>query len=102
MAFPTPHDCIASAIQRWEGEWQASSSDSGNYAHCRDGSTLLIGTMRGVTPDVYAEYKGIDPCALTPQIMQDEITLDVAADVGSKLFYVGPRFDRLTWSPLVE
>jgi lysozyme family protein len=80
----------------------ASGADSGNYAHCNDGTTKLIGTMRGVTPDVYAEYKGIDPCTLTAESMQEDITLDVAADIGAKQFYIGPRFNRLVWSPLVE
>ena len=64
MPLPTPHDCLRDAILRWEGEWQADPNDSGNYAHCHDGTTKLIGTMRGVTPDVYAEFKGIDSCTL--------------------------------------
>jgi len=102
MAYPTPNSCISGAIDRWEGLWQDLSSDSGNYAHCQDGSTKLIGTMRGVTPDVYARYKGIDPCSLTPQTMQADITLSVAADIGVTQFYVQPGFSRLTWSPLVE
>jgi len=102
MSFPTPHDCIRGAIDRWEGLWQANTADSGNYAHCHDGTTKLIGTMRGVTPDVYAEDKGIDPCTLTSASMQNEITLDVAADIGVRFFYRAPRFNRLLWSPLVE
>ncbi len=102
MAFPTPASCMAGAIDRWEGLWQASAADSGNYAHCQSGGTQLIGTMRGVTPDVYARYRSVDPCSLTPQIMQNEITLDVSADIGVKLFYIEPGFSRLTWSPLVE
>jgi lysozyme family protein len=102
MAYPTPKECLAGAIERWEGLWQASSADSGNYAHCQDGGTKLIGTMRGVTPDVYARYKGIEPCSLTAEEMETDITLAVAADIGVKLFYVDPGFSRLTWSPLVE
>jgi lysozyme family protein len=102
VAFPTPRDCLRGAIQRWEGEWQSNRNDNANYAHCRDGSVKLIGTMRGVTPAVYAQYKGVDPCSLTPDQMQKEITLDVAAEIGIDLFYARPGFSHLTWSPVVE
>lgn len=99
---PTPHDCLRSAIERWEGTWQADPNDSGNYAHAGDGSKRLVGTMRGVTPDAYAKHLGVDPGTITAVQMQAEITLDVAADLGLALFFAGPRFDRLAWCPLVE
>jgi peptide-methionine (S)-S-oxide reductase len=54
MAFPTPREAIAFSILHWEGEWQNDPADSGNYAHAFDGTTRLVGTMRGVTPDAYA------------------------------------------------
>ena len=99
--WPTPHDSFRAAILVWEGTWQDDPNDAGNYAHGWDGSVQLTGTMRGVTPDVYARYLGIDPATLTPAQMQAEITADVAANIASALFYVAPGFATLTWSPLV-
>lgn len=101
-AYPTPQDCLAGAIARWEGGWQDHPNDRGNYAHGWDGSVRRIGTMRGVTPDSYARHLGIDPAALTAERMQREITPEVAADIGVAGYYRGPGFDRLSWGPLVE
>lgn len=101
MAYPTPIEAFQGAIARWEGGWQADPADSGNYAHCHDGTRRLVGTMRGVTPDVYAAFAGVDPCTLTAAGMQSTITLAVAAQIAVQGYYLAPRFQLLTWSPLV-
>lgn len=99
--MPTPSEAFATAITQWEGLWQADPKDAGNYAHCHDGTRRLIGTMRGVTPDVYAAYAGVDPCSVSAIDMQTKVTLAVAAQIGVQNFYLGPKFNLLTWSPLV-
>jgi len=101
MASPTPLLAFETAIDRWEGKWQDDPNDGGNYAHGHDGSTRLVGTMRGVTPDVYADYLGVDPATVTADDMQEKVTLEFAAKIAVDKFYVGPKFHLLTWSPLV-
>lgn len=101
MSIPTPAQAFATAIAQWEGTWQDNPNDQGNYAHCAGGGTRLIGTMRGVTPDVYARFLGIDPCTLTPARMQQEITPDVAGQIAVVDYYQGCGLNRLTWSPLI-
>ncbi len=98
---PRPHQSFRDAIAKWEAEWEDDRNDRGNYAHCWDGTTRLIGTMRGVTPDVYAKFRGVDPATLTAAAMQTDITLDVAAEVAIEMFYKQPGFCDLTWSPVV-
>ena len=100
MTFPTPHESFMDSIGRFEGEWQDDPNDSGNWVNCPNGRNL-IGTMRGVTPAALARYLGIDACTLTPENMRHKVTLDVAARIGMKLYYEGPGFDDLEWSPLV-
>jgi lysozyme family protein len=99
--FPTPLQAFETVIAKWEGLWSDDPADAGNWAHCHDGTRKLIGTQHGVTPDVYAEWLNIDPPTLTPQAMQSQITLALAAEIAVKLFYLGPKFNRLSWSPLV-
>jgi lysozyme family protein len=101
MAFPTPDQAIGLSIDTWEGLWQANPADRGNYAHCANGTTQLVGTMRGVTPDVYAEFHGIDPCAVTVAQLQ-AVTLNDAVAIAMKNFYAPAKFQMLTWSPLVD
>lgn len=100
MTFPTPHESFVDSISRWEGEWQADPNDSGNYVNC-NGVRKLVGTMRGVTAAVAARHFGINSCAITPEIMKDRVTLDVAAAIGLEGYYDRPGFDDLEWSPLV-
>ena len=117
MHTPTPHSGLRDAIRRWEGAegvypaghkwaglpraWQHWSNDKGNWVTC-GGQRRLIGTMWGVTPAAYARYRDMDPCDLTRERMQTEVTVDVAADIGLIHYYTGPGFDRLTYNPLVE
>jgi len=101
MPFPTPTEAFATAISQWEGLWQADPNDAGNYARCADGTRKLIGTMRGVTPDIYAAFQGVDPCSVTATEMQSNVTLELAAQIGVQNFFNGPKFNQLTWSPLV-
>ena len=98
---PLPQQSFRDAIEKWEAEWEDDSNDKGNYAHCWNGTTRLVGTMRGVTPDVYAKFRGVDPAAITAAAMRTEITLDVAAEIGVRMFYQQPGFCGLTWSPVV-
>jgi lysozyme family protein len=99
MAFPTPLEAFEAAISAWEGAWEDSPSDSGNYAHCWNGEVNLIGTMRGVTPDIYAAWLDVDPATITGEQMQAEISLELAAQIGVKLFYTPIQL--LEWSPFV-
>lgn len=101
MAFPTPREAIAFSIDRWEGLWQADTEDSGNYAHCHDGTTKHLGTMRGVTPDAYARFKGKDPCSVTVEELK-AVTAADAADIAMKSYFFKYDFDTLLWSPLVD
>lgn len=101
MSIPTPAEAFQLAIVQWEGVWQANPSDSGNYANCKAGGTKLIGTMRGVTPDVYGAWINVDPCALTAQQMQEEITLELAAQIAVTNYFQQPGLDVLNWSPLI-
>ncbi len=101
MSFPSPEQAFQIAITQWEGLWEANPSDSGNYAHCKAGGTKLIGTMRGVTPDIYGAWINVDPCALTAQQMQQDVTLAVAAQIAVKDYYQQPGLDKLGWSPLI-
>ncbi|MBX9699276.1 MAG: hypothetical protein K2X74_07550 [Acetobacteraceae bacterium] len=101
MAFPTPREAISFSIDRWEGKWQDDAADSGNYAHAQDGSVRLIGTMRGVTPDAYADYKGIDPGDVTVAMLK-AVTADLAADIAMKNYFNRYAFHTLLWCPLVD
>lgn len=102
MAFPSPRDAIAFTIGKWEGLWQEQPQDSGNYAHCEDGTTRLVGTMRGVTPDAYARYLDVDPCTITAERLQQEVTAEIAADIAMTGYFVPGQFNTLTWCPLVD
>lgn len=99
--YPTPHESIRSAIDRWEGGWSNHPNDRGNYVNC-NGRRKLVGTMRGVTANTFARMEEMDPCDVTPELMQQAVTLNYAANVGVKLYYEGPRFDEFEWSPLIE
>ena len=101
MAYPTPADAFSTAIAQWEGLWSDDPGDTGNYANGRNGTRKLIGSMRGVTPDVYATHLGIDPGTLTAAKMRAQITLSVAAQIAVTQFYEAPGFNLLPWSPLV-
>ncbi|WP_029015154.1 glycosyl hydrolase 108 family protein [Niveispirillum irakense] len=101
MAYPTPATAFQTAIAQWEGLWEDDPNDTGNYANCAAGGSTLIGTMRGVTPDVYGAYLKVDPCSLSASQMQQGVTLAVAADIAVTQFYQGPGLNQLTWSPLV-
>jgi lysozyme family protein len=101
MAFPTPREAIAYSINQYEGLWQDHPNDSGNYAHCQDGTTKLVGTMRGITPDALARFRGVDPCTITVDILK-AVTPDIAADIAMQGYYHTSQFDTLTWSPLVD
>lgn len=101
MPFPTPREAFSAAIERREGLWQASPNDPGNYAPGPDGSSVLVGTMRGVTPTVFAAYRGLAPGAVTAAMMRAEVTLALAAEIAEKSYYEAAGFARLEWSPLV-
>jgi lysozyme family protein len=98
VTAPEPLDCFKAAIARWEGLYSDNPNDSGNYTP----AGKLVGTMRGVTVDAYAQYDGRDPEEITPEELQQAVTPDVAAAIYDRKYYRGPGFDRLPWSPLVE
>lgn len=89
--MPSPHDEFKVNIARWEGLYQANPDDPGNWYNGQ-----LIGTMRGVTPAVLQAYLGIDPVLITPQFMREAVTLDVAAEIGLRRYYVG-YIDPVYW-----
>lgn len=93
----TPREAFAHAISTWEGLYQADAADVGNIRRGRE----VVGTMRGVTPKVWAAYKGVSVDIVTPQIMRG-ITIDDAVDVYEAFYYRGPGFDRLTWCAATE
>ena len=102
MPYPSPADAISLVIKTWEGEWQDFPEDSGNYARCRDGTTKLVGTMRGITPMAYAKYLGIDACTLTPARLKREVTLDVATAIIMRDYFERFDLDTLVWSPVTD
>jgi len=102
MSFPSPAEAIALVIKTWEGEWQDFPEDSGNYARCRDGTTKLVGTMRGITPNAYAKFRGIDPCSITPAMLRKEVTLDVATEIVRRDYFDRFELDTLVWSPVTD
>jgi len=101
MAFPTPRDAIALSIKTWEGAWQDDVEDSGNYAHCFNGQTKHLGTMRGVTPDAYAKFHDMDPCKVTVAMLK-AVTAADAADIAIQNYFQKHDFHTLVWSPLVD
>lgn len=93
----TPEQAFAVAIGRWEGLYSSNPADKGNWAHGRDGSVKLVGTMRGVTADAYAAYLGVDPASLTPEALREGVTAEVAGAIGVMRYYDGTGIDRLPW-----
>jgi len=93
----TPRDFLKTVIDRWEGGYQSYADDQGNYVQ-HNGVRIRIGTMRGVTPDALAKYRGVAPWTLTPDIMRS-VTLDEAADIGFQHYYVEPNINLLLWGP---
>ena len=101
-SFPTPRDAITLCIETWEGLWQANPADSGNFAHCQNGSTKLVGTMRGVTPDAFARFHGMDPCSVTETMLRGTVTSRMAADIAMRDYFEKYNFHTLLWCPIVD
>ena len=101
-SFPTPRDAITLCIETWEGRWQANPADSGNYAHCQNGSTKLVGTMRGVTPNAFARFHDIDPCSVTETMLRGTVTSRMAADIAMRDYFGKYNFHTLLWCPIVD
>jgi lysozyme family protein len=93
----TPREAFANAITTWEGLYQADPADTGNIKRGRE----IVGTMRGVTPKVWAAFKGVSVDIVTPQVMR-ALSLEDAVDVYESFYYRGPGFDRLTWCAATE
>ncbi len=87
------HDFLKAVIGTWEGQLSVDPDDPGNYANGR-----LVGSMRGVTPAVLAQHRGISIDSITTDAIKS-VTLDEAAQIGEDLFYKAPHFDLLTWAP---
>lgn len=94
----TPREAFANTITTWEGLYQADPKDAGNIRR-KDGT--VVGTMMGITPAVWARFKGVSPSIVTPEIMRG-ITLDDAVDVYEQFYYRGPGFERLHWCAATE
>jgi lysozyme family protein len=95
---PTPLSFLEDVISRWEGGYQSYADDAGNWVIKPDGTRIKIGTMRGVTPAALAADRGINPWSLTPEDMQ-AVTLEEAAHIGLKHYYLDPKFNALAWGP---
>lgn len=94
--MPTPRDCMMVTIARWEGLYGDHPSDPGNYVRLSDGSSRLVGTMRGVTAELAARWLGLTNDQITPEILKTRITLEVAGDIALSRFYKG-WIDPLAW-----
>jgi lysozyme family protein len=92
--MPTPKEDLKETIAKWEGLFQKQSQDRGNYTS--DGR--LVGTMRGVTPQVLAAHRGIPQDQVTEEVMRS-VSLDEAAAIGETRFYRGTGLDLLPWGP---
>lgn len=99
--MPTPRDSLKHTIAKWEGLFQAYTWDPGNYVTMPNGTSRLVGTMRGVTPAVLAAHRGLRPWEVTEAIMQS-VTLDEAAEIGEMRFYRGTGLDLLPWGPATD
>lgn len=93
----SPLDFLKEVIAAWEGGYQSYADDAGNWVD-HNGVRLNIGTMRGVTPAALAQHRGVPPWTLTPADMQ-AVTLDEAAEIGFKHYYVEPKLNLLRWGP---
>lgn len=99
--MPTPRDQIKRTIAKWEGLFQAYTWDPGNYVTMPNGTSRLVGTMRGVTPSVLAAHRGIPAWQITEGIMRS-VSEDEAADIGFTRFYKGTGLDLLPWGPATD
>jgi len=73
-----------------EGLYQNDVQDTGNYRP--DGTR--IGTMRGITPNALAAYRGIDANTLTADDMR-AVTEEEARAIYRQDYYEQPRIDEL-------
>lgn len=73
-----------------EGLYQNDVEDTGNYRP--DGTR--IGTMRGITPNALAAYRGIDANTLTADDMR-AVTEEEARAIYRQDYYEQPRIDEL-------
>lgn len=89
----TVREAMSHHIAAWEGLYQADPRDKGNWVAGRN-----LGTMRGVTPAVLAQHRGVPASSLTAADMQS-VTLDEAADIAVTRFYNGTGLDKLEWCP---
>jgi lysozyme family protein len=68
--------------------------DSGNWTSGTIGVGNLVGSKYGVTAAALAEYRGVTAASITAPAMA-ALTRDEAVNVGVKLFYQKPGFDKL-------
>jgi lysozyme family protein len=121
-----PRDVIADFVGKHEGGYQNSLSDRGNVVIDKHGDFVparnrfgvaiekfdlakrkqaiaeggrVIGTMRGVTPDVYARYLGC-PVEDIDEDNMKALSLSEAINIGLEFYYEEPRFDKLPWGPI--
>ena len=94
----TPRDFLKLVIGTWEGLYSDNSADSGNWVTRPDGTRMLVGTMRGVTAEAFAEHHGIPAWQVTPDMLK-AVTLDESAELGLEDFFEKAHFDFLAWGP---
>lgn len=115
-----PADVIRDFVKGHEGGYQNSPNDRGNVVFDRNGRRVpqkgarfdvaarkralqeggrVIGTMRGVTPDTLALFRGVNVGSLNEADMQ-AISEDEAVDIGLKLYYEEPGICYLPWGPI--
>lgn len=94
----TQLDFLKMVIDTWEGLWSNKAADAGNWATRPDGTRMLVGTMRGVTVEAFAEHHGIPAWQVTPAMLQ-AVTLDDAAEIGLQDYIHAAHFDLLAWGP---
>lgn len=116
---PNPRDRFSHAITAWEGMYQGDPTDVANIIKLANGSiyternvnlriaaakkpgSVVIGTMRGITPRTWAAYKRVPIESLTAAQMK-AISHTDAVNVYEAFYYKGPGFDRLKWCAATE
>jgi lysozyme family protein len=81
-----------------EGGYQDSKTDRGNIV--KDDGTV-IGTNKGITPQAYANFKGIDVSKVSADDMK-QLTEDTAREIYKKDYYFQPGVDKIEDDKLRE
>lgn len=93
----TPLAFAKDYITRWEGGLSLDADDNGNWSGGKKGVGALVGSNRGVTAQALASFRGVPVSAITKQMMA-ALSLDEAGQIALKIYYYGPKLDKLPWN----